>query len=333
MTNKLFKNKLLKLFIINNLLLILIILINTYSGAREFQVYFSLLSRTDFMYSFYSFYIEDAFCEKWVGEKINTEIIFNIFNNLNCLLHNILGLTPKENTNIWSSFCKVWLSLDEIYWLNFKNSLYSMHIYLNQFWFKFYVKGSNNVLYYFGNLYPLDDINIFKYKYIWPPIGDIDINSLSTNTFSERIIENKRLIRSEFKANIQLMGGLPNNNLNLSLTSQLDSIVNLYNEYNFYPLESKVLFSQYIETIDTLLGFLNENKLKLIEGIQKENIAKELTINKELTNKLNSLLVDVVSNMPLPEETDEELDALYEYEDYMYDAIYSMNMFSEESEE
>jgi len=150
---------------------------------------------------------------------------------------------------------------------------------------------------------------------------------------------------------IKLMGGLPNNNLNISLTSQLDSIVNLYNEYNiqkvkfagtiqdinngkeyFYPSESKVLFSQYIETIDTRLGFLNENKLNLIEGIQKENLAKELTINKELTNKLNSLLVDIVSNIPLPEQTEEELDALYESEDYMSDAIYSMNMFSDESE-
>jgi len=143
---------------------------------------------------------------------------------------------------------------------------------------------------------------------------------------------------------MKLRGGLPKNNLNLSLTSQLESLVNLYNEYSlqkvkfegtvldinsgkeyFYPSESKILFIQYIETIDILLGFIKDGKLNIIGAIQAENISQELT------NKLNDLLVDIVSNIPLPEQTEEEIGSLYEPEDYMSDAVYGMDMFSEKS--
>jgi hypothetical protein len=146
---------------------------------------------------------------------------------------------------------------------------------------------------------------------------------------------------------------IENQILNLSLKEQLDLIFYEIEDYQiktkkfeeiifnidagiekFYPNSAKDLFIQYIDTIDKLLEELHSRSFNIIINISlPEQTFEEI---EDLSSQKNSGFESTASeeiedpqNIPLPEQTSEEVDSLLEAEDFMFDAINSLDMFSE----
>lgn len=181
--------------------------------------------------------------------------------------------------------------------------------------------------------------------------NNYDNKILFEDTYEEKTLninKNKELIRSLFFEKIKNQGGLTTTNLNLSLSEELKKvtyeleayeaqkqkfksiIINIDNDKEeFYPSEAKYLFVQYIEVIEHLLEELNSRKFNIISKIPLPEQTKDeihfLVKDKEIKS-LNP------ENIPLPEQTEEEINSLLEPEDFMYDALNSMNMFVEDKQ-
>jgi hypothetical protein len=157
---------------------------------------------------------------------------------------------------------------------------------------------------------------------------------------------NKELVRVDFANKMKLQGGLSTKSLNLSSAEQLESIYYEYEAYKnqiqkfsdiniriiegkeeFFPDESMKLFIEYIETIKHLLEELSSRQLNIISTIPLPEQTEE-EINSLLSNDI--LESTYSETIPLPEQTEEEINSLLEPEDFMFDAVNSLNMFSED---
>jgi hypothetical protein len=158
--------------------------------------------------------------------------------------------------------------------------------------------------------------------------------------------ENKKLVSLCFTEKIQSEGGLNKEIFSLSLEEQLKNISYEYETYKiqiqkfkdinnnivnkkeiFFPDESKELFIEYIEVITYLLEELSLREFNIIASIPlPEQTGEEINF---LTLEDNQKEV-FSENIPLPEQTEEEINSLLEPEDFMFDAIYGLDMFSEE---
>lgn len=172
----------------------------------------------------------------------------------------------------------------------------------------------------------------------------------SEDMYEEEIFDtnkNKEYIRSLFFEKMKEQGGFSKKSLNLSLLEELeqvtyesdtyeaqkqkfkDIIINIdQNKENFYPLESKILFVQYIEVIQHLLKELNLRKLNIISNIPLPEQTKEEV--EYLTKGIEEIKSSEPKDILLPEQTEEEINSLLEPEDFMSDALNYMNIFSED---
>lgn len=91
------------------------------------------------------------------------------------------------------------------------------------------------------------------------------------------------------------------------------------NTENFYPAEAKVLFTEYRELIPVLIGNINECLDNLLPP-------QNVPLPEQTEEELNSLEVDSI-DVPLLEQIKEENSL--EVEDIMEDAIKKLGMFSE----
>ena len=143
-----------------------------------------------------------------------------------------------------------------------------------------------------------------------------------------------------------LQGGLCTKSLNLPLVEQLEKVnyefeayqnqIQKFSDINsniiegkekFYPDESMKLFIDYIEVIEHLLEDLSQRQFNIISSIPLPEQTEEEISSLFSDNTTESTCCEYI---PLPEQTQEEIDSLLEPEDYMFDAIYTLNMFSEE---
>lgn len=159
--------------------------------------------------------------------------------------------------------------------------------------------------------------------------------------------KNKEYIRSLFFEKMREEGGFLKKSLNLSLLEELEQVTYELDTYetqkqkfkdiiinidqkkeNFYPSESKILFFQYIEVIQHLLKELNLRKLNIISNIPlPEQTEEEI---EYLTKSIEEIKNSEPKDILLPVQTEEEINSLLESEDFMSDALNYMNMFSED---
>lgn len=183
-----------------------------------------------------------------------------------------------------------------------------------------------------------DDINSFKSKFY-------DVNNNITN------------IRFLFKNFLDLHGGFDNNKLDWSLYKQLDSVwdqIEIYkNEQikwenviiriengkeNFYPDYSINSHLITIKLINQLIINLESLELDIISNIplpdqtQQELDQLENPIFIPLPNQTEQEINKLENPIciPLPEQTKEEIDSLLESEDFFSEALEGMGLFSED---
>lgn len=168
-------------------------------------------------------------------------------------------------------------------------------------------------------------------------------------------IKYKESVRSDFYKQMLSEGGLKPKTFNLSLLEELNQVTYELETYkaqslkfkdiisnikkgkeNFFPTESVKLFIDYIEVIDHLLEELNSRQLNIISNIPlpeetKEDIEYLFNESNNFYKESKEINDSFPENIPLPEQTEEEIDLLLEPEDFMSDALNNMGMFSEEN--
>lgn len=196
----------------------------------------------------------------------------------------------------------------------------------------------------FYNLEPTPEQSYSEYYNKFPNFN----SEIIQYNYEEASSKNKEYIRWLFSEKMKEQGGLITKSLNLSIYEELEKIIYESQAYEgqkqkfqniiinidqgkeeFFPVESKILFLEYLEVISHLLEELNSRKLNIVSGIPlPEQTEKELEfLTKDILSEETKFLAP--QNIPLPEQSEEEINSLLEPEDFMFDALNLLDIFSE----